>query len=392
MVDKLKLRIDPKLQNVVTKLTKAQYQQLKEDIKARGQVLEPLDVTESGVILDGHNRWAIIQELKKAGIKVSYDVRPVEFGADHETAIPSFIRAVNLHRRHLTTEQKQKLIRDELKVNPNDANRKIAKLLGVDDKTIAAARKMMEASAEIPQSETRKGSDGRTTRPVPQRRLPKPETADEAATAASASTAEPETDPAPRARLRRPPKDAAPAVNSDQDPSITETDSEPESISDNDTASIFEGMPDPRPYSEVAAEVIGTLFAAKHNGDETNGKTHAELLAAFSGALTGLVNKYAAVVSVRDSKLKNGWIIQIKPEETQPAAVEPEPVEALVWSNDGADDSETARSGKDQYSIGRESASDQFVVRCNKQLIGYGTTLDNAKLRAELDHRKRRAH
>jgi hypothetical protein len=168
-MDKLNLRIDAKLQKLVPALSRQQYRQLKEDIKARGQVLEPLDVTDSGVILDSHNRWAIIQELKIEGVKISYDVRTLEFGTDHVTAVPSFVRAVNLHRRHLTTEQKRKLIREELKANPTDSNRKIAELLGVDDKTIAASRKQTESTAEIPQSEARKGADGKTRRTPPPR-------------------------------------------------------------------------------------------------------------------------------------------------------------------------------------------------------------------------------
>jgi hypothetical protein len=66
-----------------------------------------------------------------------------------------------------------------------------------------------------------------------------------------------------------------------------------------------------------------------------------------------------------------------------------------VWINGRADGAETAQSGKDKYFVAQERTSQnlvQFAVRCNDQLIGYGNTLDHAKLLAGIDHRKRMAH
>jgi hypothetical protein len=64
----------------------------------------------------------------------------------------------------------------------------------------------------------------------------------------------------------------------------------------------------------------------------------------------------------------------------------------LVWINGRADGAETAQSGNDVFYVAQERTSRQFAVKCNDQLIGYGDTLDHAKLLAEINHRKRMAH
>jgi len=57
----------------------------------------------------------------------------------------------NLNRRHLTREQKQRLIAYFLKQNPEQSNRAIAEKTGSDDKTVGKVRKQLESGAEIPQ-------------------------------------------------------------------------------------------------------------------------------------------------------------------------------------------------------------------------------------------------
>jgi hypothetical protein len=58
------LKIDPLLQAVVAPLTPEEYQQLRDNIQRDG-LLEPITIwaEQSGTILDGHNRYAICQEL-----------------------------------------------------------------------------------------------------------------------------------------------------------------------------------------------------------------------------------------------------------------------------------------------------------------------------------------
>lgn len=63
-----------------------------------------------------------------------------------------------------TNEDKRRAVEMALKHANAErlSNRQIAGHVGVDEKTIRTARKEMEATAEIPQSETRTGRDGRT--------------------------------------------------------------------------------------------------------------------------------------------------------------------------------------------------------------------------------------
>jgi hypothetical protein len=166
-----KLKVDPALEKLVPALTKAQYNVLKEDIRARGKCLDPIHITKDGTVLDGHNRWRIIQELKDEGVKITYQVHEHTFGRDRDTAIPSMVRAINLHRRQMTREQQHALILEELKANPTDSNRKLAKLLGVDHHLIAKIRAKGEATGEVAPVEKTMGADNknRKRRPLPRR-------------------------------------------------------------------------------------------------------------------------------------------------------------------------------------------------------------------------------
>lgn len=72
-----------------------------------------------------------------------------------------YVLAANVHRRHLTTEQKRELIAKVLKAKPGESNRKIAKQTKADHKTVAAVRGDLESTGEIPQLEKTTGADGK---------------------------------------------------------------------------------------------------------------------------------------------------------------------------------------------------------------------------------------
>lgn len=55
------LKIDPEFESLIPPLTDEEFKQLRENIIEDGEVREPL-VTWRGTILDGHNRWKVIQE------------------------------------------------------------------------------------------------------------------------------------------------------------------------------------------------------------------------------------------------------------------------------------------------------------------------------------------
>ena len=99
----VELRIDPEFQGKIPPLTEAEFQQLQENILADGEVYEPIAVW-NGVIVDGHNRWKIVQQHPE----IPYRVRELKF-ADKWEAF-EWMYCKQLGRRNLTEEQKSYMI------------------------------------------------------------------------------------------------------------------------------------------------------------------------------------------------------------------------------------------------------------------------------------------
>ena len=123
-------------------LSPEDFAALEADILERG-VLVPIEFDDDGNVLDGHHRLAICQ---KHGLEYPQIIR--EGWTEEQKRTHS--RRMNLARRQLTRQQKRKLIEDELKETPTTSNRKIAKLLGVDHKTVATVRDRLALGGEIP--------------------------------------------------------------------------------------------------------------------------------------------------------------------------------------------------------------------------------------------------
>lgn len=99
------LKIDPEFRNKIPPLTAAEYKQLEENILSAGEVYEPIAVWND-TIVDGHNRWQVIQENPDASIK--YRIREMEF-ADKWAAFDWMYRN-QLGRRNLTEMQRTMLL------------------------------------------------------------------------------------------------------------------------------------------------------------------------------------------------------------------------------------------------------------------------------------------
>jgi hypothetical protein len=76
-----------------------------------------------------------------------------------------FVLSANLHRRHLTSEQKRELIAKLVKATPGKSNRQIAETVKVDHKTVASVRAEKVATGEIPQLTQTVGKDGKARKP-----------------------------------------------------------------------------------------------------------------------------------------------------------------------------------------------------------------------------------
>jgi hypothetical protein len=167
-------------------MSESELRELGEDIKANG-LRSPIVLTDD-MLLDGRNR---LDAMELVGIK--FELRGTDqrhYGKlvndgisvltiegdrapDTGTGIYRGIRRVepedaydyaisaNLHRRHLTGEQKRELIAKVLKAKPEASNAAVAKQVKADDKTVAKVRRKLESRSEIPNAKTRTDSKGR---------------------------------------------------------------------------------------------------------------------------------------------------------------------------------------------------------------------------------------
>jgi hypothetical protein len=144
-------------------------------------------------LLDGISR---LDAIEAQGIDLvltngAFD-RTLGLGRDNRTRVIinvdpyAFVASANLHRRHLTQEQKRELIAKLIKIAPEKSNRQIADMAKTSHHTVEAVRKKMESTGQSAQLSTRIGKDGRT-RPT-KKKTPA------ATTSVSAELAEPEMD------------------------------------------------------------------------------------------------------------------------------------------------------------------------------------------------------
>jgi hypothetical protein len=152
----------------------AELRELADDIKANGlhemvKFIEVGDCTDRSdykqILIDGRNR---LDAMELAGIQIitRFDGVAQLYGnicepVPDETDPVAYVIGVNIKRRHLTGEQKRDLIAKLLKTSPERSNLQTAKIVGVDDKTVASVRRDMEARSEIPNVATRVDTKGR---------------------------------------------------------------------------------------------------------------------------------------------------------------------------------------------------------------------------------------
>lgn len=98
-----RLIIDPEFRDKIPPLTEDEFTLLEENILSDGAVFSPLIVWD-GTILDGHNRYEIIQKHPE----LTYAVHKMSFANRYEAI--SWICKHQLGRRNLTPQQKKYLI------------------------------------------------------------------------------------------------------------------------------------------------------------------------------------------------------------------------------------------------------------------------------------------
>ena len=96
----MELVIDPEFADKIPPLTEDEYRLLEENILADGKIISPL-ITWNGIIVDGHNRYRILQ----AHPEIPYETMEMEFPDRY--AVIVWICRNQLGRRNLTDEQKK---------------------------------------------------------------------------------------------------------------------------------------------------------------------------------------------------------------------------------------------------------------------------------------------
>lgn len=131
-----------------------EFEALKADIAENG-LQYPVIQDEKGNTLDGHQRERAERELGNKNYPIKVIAGLTEEQKWH------YAISVNVKRRNLTTAQKRDLIEQEIKRTPDIADNWLAEILAVDDKTVRATRKRLEATSEIPKLTKLRGKDGR---------------------------------------------------------------------------------------------------------------------------------------------------------------------------------------------------------------------------------------
>jgi ParB-like nuclease domain len=147
-----------------------ELRELGEDIKKNG-LRSPVMLwrtKDQFQLLDGRNRLDAMEMVGVQVIKYAdnnvLQLHPTSRVAN--VAFPGFdpyayVLSVNIHRRHLTTEQKREIIARVIKAQPEKSNRQIARQAKADHKSVARVRDRLQSTGEVPQLDKTTGADGK---------------------------------------------------------------------------------------------------------------------------------------------------------------------------------------------------------------------------------------
>ena len=129
----LHLAIDPEFASKIPPLREEELKQLEENILADGVVINPL-IVWNGVIVDGHNRYRILQQYPE----IQFSTYEKAFSNRYEAI--AWICKNQLERRNLTPEQRKYLIgkqyEAEKQSNGGDRKSSMKKSVGQNDQLI----------------------------------------------------------------------------------------------------------------------------------------------------------------------------------------------------------------------------------------------------------------
>lgn len=131
---------------VMPPLTEDERADLEQSIKANG-VLVPVLIDDGGDIIDGHHRAEIADRLGIEYLQITKVGTPAE--------LRTLAYSLNLHRRHLSREQKRELVETSLKADPQLSDREHSRRTSVSPTTAAKVRSDLEESDQLDTFSTR---------------------------------------------------------------------------------------------------------------------------------------------------------------------------------------------------------------------------------------------
>ena len=140
-------------------IEKDELRELANDIQRLG-LREPIVLFE-GKILDGRNRYRAAKAIKYPLTDANF--KPLPSGVDPL----AFVISANIHRRHLTPEQRRGIIATLLKADPTQSNRRIADTAKVSHVTVGDVRSELETTGQLDQLPSTTGADGKSRKRKP---------------------------------------------------------------------------------------------------------------------------------------------------------------------------------------------------------------------------------
>lgn len=129
------------------------FDKLVEDIKKNG-LLQPITVFD-GKILDGNNRY-------RACMRVGVKPRFTELVEASDAQAKRLVISANIHRRHLSPDQRREIIAALIKADPSKSNRQIGEVTKTSHVTVGSVRTELETTGQIDQLNSTTGADGKT--------------------------------------------------------------------------------------------------------------------------------------------------------------------------------------------------------------------------------------
>jgi hypothetical protein len=145
-------------------MTPDELKALGEDIKANGLrvpvVIWYLEETGEAFLLDGRNR---LDAMELVGLDTADHIRRDGLNEGYWSKLDpyAFVLSANVHRRHLTAEQKRDVIAKLLKAKPELSDRQVAKTVKASPSTVGTVRQKLEAAGDVSKLDTRADTKGR---------------------------------------------------------------------------------------------------------------------------------------------------------------------------------------------------------------------------------------